>query len=189
MLAERELVALLYRADWTRLGLSGEVSGVDETSLTMITHVQAGHRETGGSFPPFPPEFTARRPELTRLLVAPGRRYRKDRQDGQVTQGCDGERIWLWWRDPPPGEVHLRGGPEPPFPALLCPSWLLAGYDLEVGKAVSACGRVPPGRPVVDEPSGRDRPPSAVNLITSVAKAAADAIKRRADGKVAGEGP
>jgi hypothetical protein len=74
MLAERELVALLYRADWTRLGLSGEVSGVDETSLTMITHVQAGHRETGGPFPPFPPGFTARRPELTRLLVAPGRR-------------------------------------------------------------------------------------------------------------------
>jgi hypothetical protein len=141
MLAERELVALLYRADWTRLCLSGEVNGVDETSLTMITHVQAGHRETGGRFPPFPPEFTARRPELTRLLVAPGRRYRQDRQDGQVAQGCDGERIWLWRRNPPPGELHLSGGPGPPFPALLCPSWLLAGYDLEVGEAVSACGR------------------------------------------------
>jgi hypothetical protein len=141
MLAERELVALLYRADWTRLYLSGEVSGVDEPLLTMITHVRAGHRRTGGPFPPFPPEFTARRPHLTRLLVAPGRRYRKDRQDGQVAQGCDGERIWQWWRYPPPGEVRLSAGPEPPFPALLCPSWLLAGYDLEVGEAVSACGR------------------------------------------------
>jgi hypothetical protein len=37
--------------------------------------------------------------------------------------------------------VHVSGRPEPPFPALLCPSWLLAGYDLEVGDRVSACGR------------------------------------------------
>jgi hypothetical protein len=141
MLAERELVALLYRADWTRLCLSGEVSGVDEQLLTMITHVRAGHRETDGPFPRFPSGFTAPRPDVTRLLVAPGRRYRKDSQDGQVAQGCDGERIWQWWRHPPAGEMRLSGGPGAPFPALLCPSWLLAGYDLEVGEAVSACGR------------------------------------------------
>jgi len=141
MLAERELVALLYRADWTRLCLSGEVSGVDETLPIMITRVRAGHRETDEPFPPFPPGFTAPRPDLTRLLVAPGNRYRKDSQDGQVAQGCDGERIWQWWRYPPAGEVRLNGDPGPPYPALLCPSWLLAGYDLEVGEAVSACGR------------------------------------------------
>jgi hypothetical protein len=141
MLAERELVALLYRADWTQLCLSGEVSGVDETLLTTITHVRAGRPETGGPLPPFLSGFTTPRPHLTRLLVAPGGRYRKDSQDGQVAQGCDGERIWQWWRYPPAEEVRLVGGPGPPFPALLCPSWLLAGYDLKVGEAVSACGR------------------------------------------------
>ncbi len=141
MLAERELVALLYRADWTRLRLSGEVSGVDEPLLSMITRVRTVHGETGGPFPPFPSDFIRPQPQLTRLLIAPGRRYRKDSDDGRFAQGCDGDRIWQWWRDPPPGEVHLSGRPEPPFPALLCPSWLLAGYDLQVGEPVSACGR------------------------------------------------
>jgi hypothetical protein len=50
--------------------------------------------------------------------------------------------------------------------------------DVTSGGSIDARFEVPPGRPVVDEPSGRDRPPP-VNLITSVAKAAADAIKRR----------
>jgi hypothetical protein len=140
MLAERDLIALLYRADWTRLSLSGEVSGIDEALLTMITHLSAD-----GPFPPFPPfpppGFGAPGPHLTRLLVAPGRRYRKDGPDGHFAQGCDGEQIWQWWLHPPPGDVQLSGSPEPPFPTLLCPSWLLTGYDLEVGEAVSACGR------------------------------------------------
>jgi hypothetical protein len=141
MAAERELVALLHRADWTRLCLSGEVSGIDEPVVTMITDAGAGHHEAAGPFPPFSFESTGPRPHLTRLLVAPGKRYRKDSLDGQFARGCDGEHIWEWWRHPPPGDVHLGGAPESPFPALLCPSWLLAGYDLEVGGRVSACGR------------------------------------------------
>ena len=123
MVAERELVALLHRADWTRLCLSGEV------------------HEAGGPFPPFTFEPAPPRPHLMKLLIAPGKRYRRDSLDGQFARGSDGEHIWEWWRDPPPGDVHLGGAPESPFPALLCPSWLLAGYDLEVGGPVSTCGR------------------------------------------------
>jgi hypothetical protein len=60
-----ELVALLHRADWTRLCLSGEVSGIEEF------------------------ESAAPPTRLTRLLVAPGKRYRKDSLDGQFARGCD----------------------------------------------------------------------------------------------------
>jgi hypothetical protein len=141
MVAEQDLVALLYHADWTRLCVSGEVSGTDEPLLAMITRVRAEHPETDWPVPPFPSEFAAARSDPTRLLIAPAKRYRKDSPDGQFASGCDGEHIWQWWRNPPPGEVRLSGKPEPPFPALLCPSWLLAGYDLEVREAVSVCGR------------------------------------------------
>ncbi len=159
MVAERELVALLYRADWTHLCLSGEVSGIDEPLLAVITQVRAGNREAGGLFPPFPSGPAAAPSDPTRLLIAPGKRYRKDSPDGQFASGCDGEHIWQWWRQPPPGEVRLSGRPEPPIPALLCPSWLLDGYDLEVGEAVSACGRdgvhvVATARHAMPEPGG-----------------------------------
>jgi hypothetical protein len=148
MLGERELVALLYRADWTRLSLSGEVYGFDERVGSMLTFIQE-HR--ADSSPPFPP-FDEMRPGITRLLLAPGKRYRKDSEHGWHAEGSDGERIWVWVQSPPgpppgpplglpPGEMRLGGGPEPPFPALLCPSWLLAGYDLQIGELVTACGR------------------------------------------------
>ena len=52
MTGEPDLISLLYRADWTRLGLSAEVN------------------------------------DLSSVLVAPGRRYR--RQAGEYVTGCDG---------------------------------------------------------------------------------------------------
>jgi hypothetical protein len=45
MIGERELVALLYRVDWTRLSPSGEVYGGNERLLSMVTFIQA-HRAT-----------------------------------------------------------------------------------------------------------------------------------------------
>jgi hypothetical protein len=106
---ERELVALLYRADWTSLSLSGQV-GTGESATTM--------------------------------LVAPGKRYREESLGGQHVEGCDGERAWRWRADSAPDhEVHYHGGPRPPFPALLAPSWLLAGYVLTIEGAHEVCGR------------------------------------------------
>ncbi len=108
------VVALLYRADWTRLSLAGKVSG------------HGGATATTG-------------PPVT-LHVAPGRRFRRD--DGELVIGCDGERVWQWLADPPPGgEMSWKGTSIPPFATLLCPSWLLTSYDLEVLGPWMACGR------------------------------------------------
>jgi hypothetical protein len=136
MATERDIVALLHRADWTRLSLSGVVHGSsDESELLFLT--EARSRPFPGG-PPFPPPWG---PELT-LLLAPGRRYRLENADGRRARGCDGERIWEWFAElPPETEVRLGGGPRPPFPILLAPSWLLYGYSLAVGEETTACGR------------------------------------------------
>jgi hypothetical protein len=128
MATERELVALLYRADWTRLSLSGVVDGGDEE-------------------PGFPT-----------LLVAPGRRYRLSAEDGRHVRGCDGERIWEWFPEPPPvAGARLAGGPEPPFPVLLEPSWLLSGYSLSLEEETTVCGRagIRVAAVAVHRPNGR----------------------------------
>src|SRR5215469_14397043 len=108
MAGKRELVALLYRADWTRLSLAGEVHGVDESVPTVVTKTGAGRDMP---FPPFPkaPPFEPFEPEATdrTLLVAPGMRYREESADGRHVQGCDGERVWRWFAELPPG-VEIR---------------------------------------------------------------------------------
>jgi hypothetical protein len=142
MIGERELIALLYRADWTRLSLSGEVYGIDERLLSTIMPIHTHMADSGEPFPP--PEFGAARPNVTRLLLAPGRRYREDSADGPFTAGSDGERAWIRVEEPlsgPEDEVRFSGGPEPPFPALLCPSWLLDRYDLQIGDPVTVFER------------------------------------------------
>jgi hypothetical protein len=106
MTGEPDLVALLYRADWTRLSISAQVN------------------------------------DGSTVLVAPGRRYRK--QTGDYVSGCDGDRPWMLPEDDQEaaeGRVHWISGPEPPFPAMLCPAWLLDGFRLEAQGQVSACGR------------------------------------------------
>ena len=107
MATERDVVALLYRADWTRLSLSGVVHGDDDESVE----------------------------------VAAGKRYRLENAGGSRIRGCDGERIWEWSAELPPPDVQLDGGPEPPFPVLLCPAWLLSGYSLAVTDETTVGGR------------------------------------------------
>jgi hypothetical protein len=110
MATEREIVALLYRADWRRLSLSGVVHGSSSSDETVE--------------------------------VAPGKRYRMENADGSRVRGCDGERIWRWFAGPPPDtDVSFAGGPQPPFPVLLIPSWLLSGYSLSVEDETTVCGR------------------------------------------------
>ena len=109
---ERELVALLYRADWTSLSFSGQaVTGESRTTL----------------------------------LLAPGKRYREESMGGRHVEGCDGERAWRWDAGSPPSppdhEVHFYGGPHPPSPALLAPSWLLSGYSMTIEGEEEVGGR------------------------------------------------
>lgn len=75
----------------------------------------------------------------SKVLLAPGRRYRLQTADG--LRGCDGERPW---RQPEPGKDRRAdwiGGPEAPLPMLFCPAWLLRNSRLEVRGHVTAFGR------------------------------------------------
>jgi hypothetical protein len=140
MVDERGLVALLYRADWRELSLSGEVRGGREPGISVVTE-----QWQGGPFPP-PPPFAPPPGSFTEtdvtLLVAPGKRYRMASADGRRVRGCDGERTWGLFGELPPGtEIRLYDAQEPPFPELLEPSWLLSGYDLAIEGDATACGR------------------------------------------------
>jgi hypothetical protein len=84
----------------------------------------------------------------SRLLIAPGRRYRL--QTAEYVTGCDGDRPWELSKHDVDGHVdgrevdgtvHWVSGPEPPLRALLCPAWLLKSSRLEERGRVSACGR------------------------------------------------
>ncbi len=149
MVAERELVGLLYRADWTRLTLSGTVRGIDTGLPSIFAEKMSewGGRAWSASpplfTPPFPPPSREADPELERtLVVAPGQRFREDVPDGSYAAGCDGERIWQWFGERPAAvTVRFDDRPQPPFPVLLAPSWLLTGYELTVGDEVAVCGR------------------------------------------------
>ena len=151
------LIGVLHRADWTRLSLSADVHS--ETDQDLWSSRARATR------PPWVPEGRPWRfrenPENsrltweeatgeelvgyhswdTRLLIAPGGRYRQEYQDepsGQV-MGSDGERSWVWRPQNPAPPGHIAH--EPPLRQLFCPSELLTGYTLEVRGPVTACGR------------------------------------------------
>ena len=151
------LIGVLHRADWTRLSLSADVHS--ETDQDLWSSRARATR------PPWVPEGRPWRfrenPENsrltweeatgeelvgyhswdTRLLIAPGGRYRQEYQDepsGQV-MGSDGERSWVWRPQNPAPPGHIAH--EPPLQQLFCPSELLTGYTLEVRGPVTACGR------------------------------------------------
>jgi len=115
------VIALLYRADWTRLSLAGQVAGSDDTASSVIIR-----RSTDAAMPASAGTDT--------LRVAPGGRYRRD--GALLSAGSDGTRAWQLSPGP---DAEDAGGP--PFATLLCPSWLLTGYSLAVQDRVTACGR------------------------------------------------
>jgi hypothetical protein len=153
---ERELVGLLYRADWTRLSLTGTVRGIGQLPATPAgerwwSSASFGEGLRPGSFslaepPPDPPDWmmaTADRSETeSTLTLAPGKRYRLASLDGSRVLGCDGERVWQWLADVPPGaRVTFERKPRLPVPGLLAPAWLLLGYRLSVEGETTAAGR------------------------------------------------
>lgn len=93
----RDLVSLLYRADWTRLRLAAEVTTSRDFDLERTRY------DPGGSAPP-PFLGTPRavwemaadqldtRTDRSTLLIEPGRRYRVQGED--QLSGCDGDRSW-----------------------------------------------------------------------------------------------
>jgi len=141
MADERSVVALLYRADWRRLSLSGEVRGRQPMISLLSERPRPRPGEPVPPPPPFPPPSGSPGETDMTLLVAPGGRYRLATPDGHLW-GSDGERAWAWLGELPSGrDIHLGGDREPPFPELFEPSWLLTGYDLAVEGDATAGGR------------------------------------------------
>ena len=154
------LIGLLYRADWTRLSLAVDVHSERDQDLStsrMSAMRPPWAREGLGrrfwpdsaSSPLAWEEATSEEAEGyhswdTRLLIAPGGRYRQEYRDepsGRVIGG-DGERSWVWRpQDPEPPEASIDVKPKPPLDELFCPSELLEGFTLEVRGPVTACGR------------------------------------------------
>ena len=152
-----EVIGLLYRADWTRLSLSAEVRfeqdgdlarrrekavraesmrrlGFRPGSSRLAGHGAGAGRRAGRLSP------VARGPaDRARPAVPPGVRGRPRRP----ADGSDGEQAWTL-RPPDPAPLPPRGfenGPGLPVPALFRPAGLLAGFTLDVGGPVTACGR------------------------------------------------
>jgi hypothetical protein len=150
MIGERELVGLLYRADWTKLTLSGTVRGT-EPVIDAIVAVRSDEP------PSWPPQRHDSGPSwdfkpsgedaACALSVASGRRFRAQDADGAWAIGSDGTRMWHLLRDRPPGTSVGFGftgrddRPRPPYRALLAPSWLLTGYALVLDGEVTVHGR------------------------------------------------
>jgi hypothetical protein len=166
----RDLVSLLYDADWTRLRLAAEVTTSRDSDLDR----------TDGRWPPpflgaarsgrvweMATDQPGTRTDRSTLLIEPGRRYRE--QGGDYLSGCDGDRSWFAVRDGGGWTVEAAAGPEPPLPPMLRPSWLLTGFTLEPSGPVTAGGRealrvVATPRPDV-WPGGSARPRPRVEVI------------------------
>jgi outer membrane lipoprotein-sorting protein len=139
-----EVIGLLHRADWTRLSLSAEVRFECDRNLL--------HRRMSARVPAFYRNIGTRARTRVRsspsdraaLLIAPGARYRLERQgEDELIQGSDGQRRWVsWWprsSDHPP--VESAFGHDRPVPGLFSPQDLLVGHVVEVLGPVTIGGR------------------------------------------------
>jgi hypothetical protein len=174
----RNVIGLLYRADWTQLSLSAEARFERDGDLVQ-SRVRATRPPGFGEAPvmrlrPDPgggPPTLEEVPEEERggycsgratLLIAPGRRYRLEYRDERAGQaeGSDGERVWIWQQPnpAPPESLLVHVGDELPFPELFCPSGLLSGFTLEVARPVTACGRDAVAVVVTPRPSAGTSP-------------------------------
>jgi outer membrane lipoprotein-sorting protein len=141
------LIGLLYRADWTRLSLSAEVSSDRYTGPGTLLVGPDGRWRL--EYP------------------VPGRGA-----GGAAADGYDGERGWSWRSveadDPPPLPVAVDGA-YPPVPELFRPSRLLGGYTLEELGPVTVAGRdaialaATPRRDVLSTRSGH-QPPDRIEV-------------------------
>jgi hypothetical protein len=176
----RDLVSLLYRADWTRLRLAAEVTASRDFDLDRTRY-----GADGSGPPPWlgapgkPPraghvwematDQLGTRTSRSTLLIEPGRRYRE--QGEEHLSGCDGDRSWSAVREGGGWKVEADDGPEPPLPPMLRPSWLLTGFTLEPGEPVTTGGRealrvVATPRPGVwPRASARPRPLDRVEVV------------------------
>jgi hypothetical protein len=156
-----ELVALLYRADWTRLSISAEL--VERRDMHLSAQVAERitadlRRASGGIWPPIPlrdhlrlltgghpsgtppagPRWTQTR---QRILLAPGGRYRVAAADQPADLTfCDGTSCWVM-RDGT-ADRYSAEPPPTPVPDLMRPPWLLSRFRLADAGLAEVAGRV-----------------------------------------------
>ncbi len=134
----RDLVALLYRADWTQLSLSGElVTRTDQAARGPLLASTAG--ATTSPDTQSPPRW---RETSSSVLVAAGGRFRVENQasdDHRDITLCDGESCWRLSGDWAARRDACLG--DPVLAQLLDPSWLLVLYDLAETGTIETGGR------------------------------------------------
>lgn len=144
-----DLVALLYRADWTRLSLSATLTwsrdpAVDwqltQRKLAEVRQV-FGPLPRVGLLPDWQPDDAngGLQQGEQQVLLAPGGRYRIETDDGHLVSVGDGAQSW-------PVEAAHGGrlpavGPGGSFFGLVAPQWLLACYELTITGEQLAVGR------------------------------------------------
>ena len=158
----RDLVTLLYRADWTQLSLSGELTRRADLAAERSLLAPSG-RAADPVDAPEPPRW---RETKSSVLVAPGGRFRVESvaRDERVDAAehpdaaeypdaagqsdvsgrrelivCDGESCWRLLGDW--AERREAGLRDPALAQLLDSSWLLAGYVLQESGTIDADGR------------------------------------------------
>ena len=134
----RDLVALLYRADWTRLSLSAGMHEVSDWALRTTMHMPT---------PPWFPTLTGDLPSgerasdvhRARLRVAPGGRYRVDilPVEAEDENAGDHDRVLRC-------HYGTRPGMPPPYPELLWPSPVLNAFSLELAGCCTEHGHSDP---------------------------------------------
>ncbi len=162
-----DLVALVYRADWTALSLAAEVAEYQDCGAYRRMHEDDG--------------IPATHEKIHHLLLVPGGCFRQEtRSDrgGLSVTTSDGNVTWDTWQGGPDeldgeeddvagqeddvadepwagatgavdatdahsaGDESRTSGPaRPPLDLLLCPAWLPAEFELELAGSAVAAGR------------------------------------------------
>jgi outer membrane lipoprotein-sorting protein len=143
-----ELVALLYRTDWTHFSLSATVGSRRDRAVDRQLHNLAmdemnqvlGPVPRPWRLPEYPLPAETDQPEREQhIVLAPGGRYRIETDDGSLAAVSDGESHWVIL-----GGVARRcptDGPHPKPHGLLTPQWLIARYDLALTGRTQAGAR------------------------------------------------
>jgi outer membrane lipoprotein-sorting protein len=177
----RDLVALLYRADWTQLSLSGELTRRADRSAEQWLRAPAG--QAPSSLTQEPPQWEE---TTSTVLVAPGGRFRVEnpaRDDHRDVTVCDGESCWRLVGDW--AERREAGLGDPALAQLLDPSWLLAAYVLEETGTIEASGRTASCVTARPRPFGqRGNRPDRIDLLVDAELGILLNLEARHDGRL-----
>ena len=146
------IVGLLVEADWTRLCLSAELTTVHDASARSILRSSVAVRAwRAGRDRPDPGAWQAAstavpradlRTSRSRLLIAPGGRYRQefDGEGASLVLGSDGQTTWDLDDETDYSNLHAADC-WPLAEELLCPAWLPSLFELELAGAEVFGGR------------------------------------------------